>query len=50
MISSMIEAAVFEGIANPKGAKIETLMRKFTTDESGDFEENNDEFINEDFN
>lgn len=33
-----------------KGAKIETLMRKFTTDESGDFEENNDEFINEDFN
>lgn len=33
-----------------KGAKIETLMRKIINDEGEIFEENNDEFINEDFN
>ena len=33
-----------------KGAKIETLMRKVASGENGNFEENNDEFVNEDFN
>lgn len=33
-----------------RGAKIETLMRKIAADEDDNFEENNDEFINEDFN